>query len=108
MVLSAALLSLMAVMGPAGSVLAQPAPEARRCFSPAETRERIRVDKLIEPIFVVRSTAGAIQADALSAKLCRVDGVFVYEVDFLRRDGRVTHVTIDATTGVPKVRGAPR
>ncbi len=104
MVWAAAIMSLAVGLSPAGLAVAQPPPAGRVCFSAAETRERIRAERLVEPIFVVRSTAGAIGADALTAKLCRVDGAMVYEVDFLRRDGRVTHVTIDAVTGVPKVR----
>lgn len=74
----------------------------RLCFSREESRERIHAERLVEPFNVVRSTAGAMHADALGAKLCRTDGNFVYEINLLDRNGRVIRATVDATTGRPR------
>jgi hypothetical protein len=74
----------------------------RLCFSREESRERIHAERLAEPFNVVRSTAGAMHADALGAKLCRTDGNFVYEINLLDPNGRVVHATVDAATGRPR------
>lgn len=104
----AAFLGLALAADPVGPLKAQSGPHDRICYSPAETRERIRAEGLVDPIFVVRSTAGTIKADALTAQLCRIDGRPFYEVSFLRDDGRVMRVRIDAITGAPKVLSGPR
>ena len=56
----------------------------------------------MEPFNIVRSTAGAMHADALGAKLCRMDGDFVYEINLLDRNGRIIRATVDAATGRPR------
>jgi hypothetical protein len=77
------------------------------CFNPAETRERIHADRLAEPFQVVRTTAGALHAEALGARLCRTEGTLVYQINLLGRDGRVIRATVDAVTGVQKTHGRP-
>ena len=74
----------------------------RLCFSKAETRERIKAERLAEPFAVVRSTAGAVHGDALDARLCRSNGTLVYEISVLDRNGRVIRTTVDAATGRPQ------
>ncbi len=74
----------------------------RLCFSKAETRERIKAERLAEPFAVVRSTAGAVRGEALDARLCRSNGTLVYEISVLDRNGRVIRSTVDAATGRPQ------
>ncbi len=76
----------------------RPAP-VRTCYSNAQTRERIAALKLREPFAMMRAAAGFAQAEALSGSLCRWRDSDVYEIALLRRDGRVIHVFIDATSG---------
>lgn len=78
----------------------------RQCYSRAETRERIHAEKLAEPFAVVKSTAAAMRAEALGARLCRADGAFIYEINLLDRNGRIIHAVVDAVTG--RLKNQPR
>lgn len=78
----------------------------RQCYSRAETRERIHAEGLTEPFGVVKSTAAALRAEALGARLCRSDGAFVYEINLLDRNGRIIHAVVDAVTG--RLKNQPR
>ena len=39
------------------------------------------------------------KSEALSAKLCRIDDEFIYEIALLHRDGKFFHAHVNATTG---------
>jgi uncharacterized membrane protein YkoI len=69
------------------------------CLPPNETREEIKARRLLEPFAVLKSAAAQFKAEALSAKLCRLDEEFVYEIALLHRDGRFVHVVMNAATG---------
>jgi uncharacterized membrane protein YkoI len=94
-----------ALAGPA----ATPTPEAaaamtasaskKNCLSAAETREEIKAHGLKEPFAALKSAAQHYKAEALSARLCRIDDEFVYEIALLHKDGRYFHAHVDATTG---------
>jgi uncharacterized membrane protein YkoI len=71
----------------------------RVCLSPAETREEIKTRHLREPFAVLKHAAQHFKAEALSAKLCRIDDEFVYEIALLHRDGKFFHVHVNATSG---------
>ena len=43
------------------------------------------------------------RAEALSTRLCRKGELLLYEIDLLRRDGRVLKVFVDAVSGKPLV-----
>ncbi|WP_395666422.1 PepSY domain-containing protein [Methylocella sp.] len=75
--------------------------EPLTCFSPGETRERIRVDGLAEPLAPMRRVAAKLQAEALNARLCRNDDSFVYEISVLTREGKIMRAFIDARSGQP-------
>ena len=49
----------------------------------------------------MRAESNANQADALSTRLCRLGELFLYEINLLRRDGRVIRVFVDAASGKP-------
>jgi hypothetical protein len=86
---------------------AAPAPEAAAvtpakkssCLSAAETREEIKGHGLKEPFAALKSAAQHYKAEALSAKLCRIDDEFIYEIAMLHKDGRYFHAHVNATTG---------
>ena len=69
------------------------------CLPPNEGREEIKAHHLLEPFAVLKSAAAQFKAEALSAKLCRLDEEFVYEIALLHRDGRFVHVVMNASTG---------
>jgi hypothetical protein len=84
-------------------------PEARakeqspplECFSVAQTREKIAQHRLAELFPLMRAESAANQADVLSTRLCRHNELFVYEINLLRRDGRMIRVLVDAVNGRP-------
>jgi hypothetical protein len=71
------------------------------CFSVAQTRQKIAQHRLAEPFPLMRAESSANQADALSTRLCRIGELFLYEINLLRRDGRVIRVFVDAASGKP-------
>jgi uncharacterized membrane protein YkoI len=71
----------------------------RTCLSPTETREEIKTRRLREPFAVLKHAAQRYKSEALSAKLCRIDDEFVYEIALLHKDGKFFHVHVNATTG---------
>ncbi|HEY8070639.1 MAG TPA: hypothetical protein VIE47_01570 [Methylocystis sp.] len=77
------------------------APPGLECFSVAQTRQKIAQHRLAEPFPLMRAESNANQADALSTRLCRLGELFLYEINLLRRDGRVIRVFIDAASGKP-------
>jgi hypothetical protein len=77
------------------------APPGLECFSVAQTRQKIAQHRLAEPFPLMRAESSANQADALSTRLCRIGDLFLYEINLLRRDGRVIRVFVDAASGKP-------
>jgi hypothetical protein len=69
------------------------------CLPANETREEVKAHHLVEPFAVLKSAAERFKAEALSARLCRLDEEFVYEIALLHRDGRFVHVVMNAATG---------
>jgi uncharacterized membrane protein YkoI len=69
------------------------------CLNAAETREEMKAHKLLEPFVALRTAAAQRKAEALSARLCRADHEFIYEITLLHRDGRLTHVEMEAASG---------
>jgi uncharacterized membrane protein YkoI len=78
----------------------EPRPLLKRvCYSAAETRDEIKARRLREPFAVLKHAAQHFKAEALSAKLCRIDDEFIYEIALLHRDGKFFHVHVNASTG---------
>ena len=71
----------------------------RVCLSQAETREEIKARHLREPFAVLKHAALRYKSEALSAKLCRIDDEFVYEIALLHKDGKYFRVHVNATSG---------
>jgi uncharacterized membrane protein YkoI len=69
------------------------------CLNPAETREQVKAHKLLEPYAALKMAAAQRQAEALSARLCPADDKFIYEITLLHRDGRLSHVDLEADSG---------
>jgi hypothetical protein len=109
----AIVLLALAATAPSPAVLADGEPHAivkRVCLSAAETREQIKSMHLREPFAALKFAAQHFKAEALSAKLCRIDDEFVYEIALLHRDGKYFRAHVDATTGklVEYKRAAPK
>ncbi len=69
------------------------------CLSAAETREQIKASHLIEPFAALKFAAQHFKSEALSAKLCRNDDDYVYEIALLHRDGKFFRAHVSAQTG---------
>jgi hypothetical protein len=72
-----------------------------QCFSTAQTRERIEAHRLVDPFACMRAATREHQGEALGARLCRIDELFLYEISLLRPDGRILRLLFDAATGKP-------
>ncbi|QGM46383.1 PepSY domain-containing protein [Methylocystis heyeri] len=81
---------------------APPQPPPLECFSIAETRREIAQHKLADPFPSMQAAGVLVQAEPLSARLCRSGEVFLYEISLLRRDGRIVKTLVDALTGKPR------
>jgi hypothetical protein len=77
------------------------AAERRECLDPAKTLAAIAEHRLVRPGDALSTAAFVSKAEALSAKLCRWDNGFKYEITLLRRDGKVIRSYVDAASGLP-------
>ena len=75
------------------------AASKKQCLSAAETREEIKARRLREPFAALKFAAQHFKAEALSAKLCRIDDEFVYEIALLHKDGKYFHAHVSAVSG---------
>lgn len=94
-----ALAVVAALSGAGGAASAQ----ARRseCLDPAQTLKAIAEHRLVRPGDALSTAAFVSKAEALSAKLCRWDNGYKYEITLLRRDGKVIRAYVDAASGLP-------
>jgi uncharacterized membrane protein YkoI len=91
------LVVLTALSGAVGAAYAQ----RRECLDPGKTLEAIAQHRLVRPGDALSTAAFANKAEALSARLCRWDNGFKYEITLLRRDGKVIRAYVDAASGLP-------
>ena len=91
-------LAMTAAGGVAADDVNRPVPE-RACFNAPETHEKIQANGLADPFALLRAQAAAQGAEPIAVKLCRHGDLFVYEIDLLRRDGRLIHSRVDARSG---------
>ena len=77
----------------------RPAAAKPDCLNAEDTREQVKAHKLIEPYAALKAAAQQRKAEALSAKLCVSGDDFIYVITLLHRDGRLTHVQMEAGTG---------
>ncbi len=75
------------------------AEKERTCFSAAESRNRIVGGGLADPFGIMRAKSRELRAEAISVRLCQIGPALVYEIDFLRPDGRLLHAYFEASSG---------
>jgi uncharacterized membrane protein YkoI len=82
---------------------ASAAEDARVCLSKSEQRAAISSGQAVTLAQAIRSARGSVRGhgarEVLNAKLCREEKGLVYLLTVLSRDGKVTHMTVDATSG---------
>lgn len=72
---------------------------AQVCLSDAELRDEIAAQNAIPQADALRAAKAAVAAEPVRARLCRREGVLVYVITALAKDGKVTRITLDAGTG---------
>jgi uncharacterized membrane protein YkoI len=82
---------------------ASAAKNARACLSKSEQRAAISAGQAVTLAQAIRSARGSVRGhgsrEVVNAKLCREEKGLVYLLTVLSRDGKVTHTTVDATSG---------
>jgi|RhiMetdeSRZDD1v2_1073273.scaffolds.fasta_scaffold295710_3 uncharacterized membrane protein YkoI len=71
----------------------------RTCLSPDQRREAVSTRKAIPLTRVVRAIKARGGVEVVRAQLCQQGKSLVYVLTVLSRDGKVTHATVDATSG---------
>jgi uncharacterized membrane protein YkoI len=93
----------IAVVLVAAALPAHAEEQARVCLSKSEQRAAISSGQAVTLAQAIRSARGSIQGrgarEVVNAKLCREEKGLVYLLTVLSRDGKVTHMTVDATSG---------
>lgn len=98
----AAIALLTIVASQADSSVPAAAQQARACLSQDEMRDRIAEKHAVSSALAVRAARRAAKApgaELLRTRLCREGDRLEYVVTFLRRDGRVVPVMVDAASG---------
>ena len=93
-------LALLVALSMSGAI-AEDNASATLCFSTAQSREKISAEKLGDPFVSMRAAEARVKGEALNARLCQKDGVFIYEISLVRQDGHVVKMLYDATTSQP-------
>jgi uncharacterized membrane protein YkoI len=97
-------LAAIALVLVASALPARAQEEARACLSKSEQRAAISSGQAVTLAQAIRSARGSVRGrgarEVVNAKLCREDKKgLVYLLTVLSRDGKVTHMTVDATSG---------
>lgn len=98
-IITAALLSL-------GAFAACPAAaeEAARAMKPAcldegEIHAEVGARRVVSQIAALRAARAAKGGEPVRARLCRSESGLFYAITSLKKDGKVVHVMVDATSG---------
>ena len=93
-ILVAVVLTAAGAAGPGGVAAAQ------GCLSPQEARAAVMSGQVVPLGRIVGQVRGALGGQILPPpQLCQIGGRFVYMINVLQRNGRVTRITIDASSG---------
>ena len=87
----------------ASATAASAAEKARVCLSKPEQKAAISNGQAVTLAQAIRSIRGSVRGrgarEVVNAKLCREEKGLVYVLTVLARDGKVTQMTVDATSG---------
>ena len=96
-------LAAIAVVLVAAALSAHAEEQAQLCLSKSEQRAAISSGQAVTLAQAIRSARGSVRGrgsqEVVNAKLCREEKGLVYLLTVLSRDGKVTHMTVDATSG---------
>ncbi len=87
----------------ASATAASAAEKERVCLSKSEQKAAISNGQAVTLAQAIRSIRGSVRGrgsrEVVNAKLCREEKGLVYVLTVLARDGKVTQMTVDATSG---------
>jgi uncharacterized membrane protein YkoI len=93
---------LIGLSAPAAATVAA-AAERKACLTKAEQRAAIAHGEAVTLATAIRSARGSVRGrgarEVVKARLCRRQNGLVYVLTVLARNGKVTHTTVDATSG---------
>ena len=96
-------LAAIAVVLVASALPARAEDATRVCLSKSEQRAAISSGQAVTLAQAIRSARGSVPGhgsrEVVNAKLCREEKGLVYLLTVLSRDGKVTRMTVDATSG---------
>lgn len=78
---------------------AGPPPGPKKCYSAAETRERVASQKLRPAFEMMRKASTLTGAEAIAGKLCHWNDDDIYVISLLRHNGALVRVFMNAVTG---------
>jgi hypothetical protein len=88
-------LALVKIVSPAAEA---GAPKVEACLSPHEMREAVAEHRAVQPLIALRA-AGL--GEKIRAQLCKTEkGGLVYLITALARDGHVSRIFVDASSGL--------
>jgi uncharacterized membrane protein YkoI len=98
-IIPAALLSLCAFA--AHPVAAEEPERAKRgaCLDEAEIHAEVGARRVVSQVTALRAARAAKGGEPVRARLCRGESGLVYAITSLKKDGKVVHVMIDASSG---------
>jgi uncharacterized membrane protein YkoI len=69
------------------------------CLDEAEIHAEVGARRVVSQMAALRAARAAKGGEPVRARLCRSESGLVYAITSLKKDGKVVHVTIDATSG---------
>ena len=101
--MSVRVLTVMATLTALLAAAPAAAEEDRACLSKAEQKAALSNGQTVTLAAAIRSARGSVRGrgarEVVKARLCREENGLVYLLTVLARDGKVTHMTVDATSG---------
>ena len=98
-----AAIALLLIASATAAPAAEAAKEGRVCLSKSEQKAAISNGQAVTLAQAIRSIRGSVRGrgtrEVVNAQLCREEKGLVYLLTVLARDGKVTHMTVDATSG---------
>jgi uncharacterized membrane protein YkoI len=94
-----ALLALSAFVA-APAAAEEPARASKSaCLDEAEIHAEVGSRRVVSQVAALRAARAAKGGEPVRARLCRSESGLVYAITSLKKDGKVVHVVIDASSG---------
>jgi hypothetical protein len=90
-------ITAMTLLTLAAPALDPPAPKIEACLSPREMREAIAEHRVVQPLVALKA-AGV--DEKIRAQLCKTESGLVYLITAIGRDGHVSRIFVDASSGL--------